>query len=61
MIDALKAICELQLEMNTKPKLVHTLIDTWDFKDGAIPNIEAIFARVEEALKVDHAQQPDEP
>jgi hypothetical protein len=44
MIDALNAVCELQLDYLGKPKTVVGLEHSWKFSDGAIPNFEAIFA-----------------
>ena len=44
MIDALKAVCELQLDYLGKSKSVVNLGHSWKFSDGAIPDFEAIFA-----------------
>ena len=44
MVDALKAVCELQLDFNSKAMPVVQLGHTWKFSDGAIPDFEAIFA-----------------
>ena len=49
MIDALKAVCELQLERQARPKLVCGFTYTCKFTDGAIPDFEAIFAGVPKA------------
>jgi len=44
MVDALKAVCELQLDFDSKSMPVVTLGHTWKFSDGAIPDFETIFA-----------------
>lgn len=49
MIDALKAVCELQLERQARPKLVCGFTYTCKFTGGAIPDFEAIFAGVPKA------------
>ena len=44
MVDALKAVCELQLDYYSKSIPVVKLGHTWKFSDGAIPDFEAIFS-----------------
>jgi len=44
MVDALKAVCELQLDFYSKSMPIVRLEHTWKFSDGAIPDFEAIFS-----------------